>query len=90
MFIIGFPVIWAICISTAMFCYFSVPCLTARNLRITFALSLFVAAMSSVVITKPGEAGIYAMRFVAEMYWFASTVAASCLLAFGYRWRNAK
>lgn len=90
MMIIGFPTIWAICICTVMFCYFSVPCLSNRNLRITFALSLFVAAVSSLVITKPGEAGIYAMRFVAEMYWFGSTVAASCLFAFGYRWRNAK
>lgn len=89
MLIIGFPTIWAICICTAMFCYFSVPCLTNRNLRIVFALSLFVAAMSSVVMVKPGVSGIYTLRFVAEMYWFSSTVAMACLLAFGYRWRNA-
>lgn len=90
MLFINAPVIWAICLSTAMFCYFSVPCLTNRNLRITFALSVFVAAMSVVVAMKPGSLSIQALRFVGEMYWFSSTIIVACALAFAYRWRNAK
>ena len=72
MFVIGFPAIWAICVCTALFCYFSVPCLPVRRLRITFALSLFVTALAGISMIKPGTANLYTLRFIAEMYWLCS------------------
>lgn len=90
MSLISLPTVFAVVLVTGLFCYYSVPCLTQRTLRIVLGLALYVATMSLLVLYRPGDHGIHLLRFVAEIHCFSATVAAACIVAFIVRWEKAK